>query len=110
MVLDKMPVLGSGKIDYPAVQRLAEAESNGPRPRRWPDLTSEHLLGGGWQRDGKRGRRTGARLLTGFAMRWPLWSDTSRSDAMSDPYARYTRLRFDRPHPKGCASPWTMAA
>jgi acyl-[acyl-carrier-protein]-phospholipid O-acyltransferase / long-chain-fatty-acid--[acyl-carrier-protein] ligase len=26
-VLDKMPLLGSGKIDYPAVQRLAEAES-----------------------------------------------------------------------------------
>ena len=23
--------------------------------------------------------------------------------AMSDPYARYTRLKFDRPHPKGAA-------
>jgi hypothetical protein len=30
MVLDKMPVLGSGKIDYPAVQRLAESKLERP--------------------------------------------------------------------------------
>ena len=30
MVRDKMPMLGAGKIDYPAVQRLSEAESRQP--------------------------------------------------------------------------------
>jgi hypothetical protein len=29
-VLDKMPLLGSGKIDYPAVQRLIASESERP--------------------------------------------------------------------------------
>ena len=30
MVLDKMPMLGVGKVDYPAVQRLTESASERP--------------------------------------------------------------------------------
>ncbi len=40
------------------------------------------------------------RLLTGLPMRWPLRGRHIETHTMSDPYARYTRLRFDRPHPK----------
>jgi enoyl-CoA hydratase len=39
-------------------------------------------------------------LSTVFGMPWPLLIPADKGKTMSDPYARYTRLRFDRPHPK----------
>ena len=68
MGVDKMPMLGTGKIDYPAVQHLAETRME----------PAEAATVG---------------LLTGVAMRWPLRCLAKGDQTMSDLYARYTRLR-----------------